>query len=283
MRQPLMPIAKSVLIAAVLATVLAAPVGAVTVHTWVDEQGVTHFADAPPGGAQPSNEVEVDEGPTKGRAEDDYYSIVNQWQRLRAEREAQDALALERDRLGRALPAWLLLAAVVGLNLGLVYLLVLLNEWNNAFYNSLQDKNFDAFKAQLAKFAVIAFIYIAVAVYQIYLRQLLQIRWRRWLTGVFLQDWLAHRCYYRIELRNQGTDNPDQRIQEDLQTFTEGTLALALPVATFTTGLIIGAAAGALLGRALDGGRSRTLGTILGGAGGALLGREIDRGGLRCR
>ncbi|MBX9609032.1 MAG: ABC transporter ATP-binding protein/permease [Gammaproteobacteria bacterium] len=124
--------------------------------------------------------------------------------------------------------AWLLLAAVVGLNLGLVYLLVLLNEWNNAFYNSLQDKNFDAFKAQLAKFAVIAFVYIAVAVYQIYLRQLLQIRWRRWLTGVFLQDWLANRCYYRIELRNQGTDNPDQRIQEDLQTFTEGTLALAL-------------------------------------------------------
>ncbi|MBX9605344.1 MAG: DUF4124 domain-containing protein [Gammaproteobacteria bacterium] len=87
------------LFAAVLATALAAPVGAVTVHTWVDEQGVTHFADAPPGGAQPSNEVEVDEGPMDARAEDDYYSIVNQWQRLRAEREAQDALALERDRL----------------------------------------------------------------------------------------------------------------------------------------------------------------------------------------
>ena len=50
-----------------------------------------------------------------------------------------------------------------------------------------------------------------------------------------------------------------------------------------TTGLIIGAAAGALLGRELDGGRSRTLGTILGGAGGALLGREIDRGSVRCR
>lgn len=85
--------------AAVLATALAAPAGAVTVHTWVDEQGVTHFADAPPGGAQPSNEVEVDEGPADPRADDDYYSIVNQWQRLRAEREAQDALALERDRL----------------------------------------------------------------------------------------------------------------------------------------------------------------------------------------
>ena len=50
-----------------------------------------------------------------------------------------------------------------------------------------------------------------------------------------------------------------------------------------TTGLIVGAAAGALIGRELDGGRERTLGTILGGAAGALIGREIDRGSLRCR
>jgi hypothetical protein len=50
-----------------------------------------------------------------------------------------------------------------------------------------------------------------------------------------------------------------------------------------TTGLIVGAAAGALLGRAIDTRGDRMLGTLLGGAGGALLGREIDRGGLRCR
>lgn len=50
-----------------------------------------------------------------------------------------------------------------------------------------------------------------------------------------------------------------------------------------TTGLIIGAAGGALLGRAIDGGRDRTAGTLLGAAGGALLGREIDRSGSRCR
>lgn len=50
-----------------------------------------------------------------------------------------------------------------------------------------------------------------------------------------------------------------------------------------TTGLIIGGAVGALLGRELDGGRERTVGTLLGAAGGALLGREIDRGEMRCR
>jgi hypothetical protein len=45
-----------------------------------------------------------------------------------------------------------------------------------------------------------------------------------------------------------------------------------------TTGLIIGGAAGALLGRSLDGGRDRTLGTVLGAGAGALLGREVERG-----
>src|SRR5688500_12521774 len=50
-----------------------------------------------------------------------------------------------------------------------------------------------------------------------------------------------------------------------------------------TTGLIVGGAVGALVGRQLDGGRQRTVGTIVGGAAGALIGREIDRGELRCR
>lgn len=124
--------------------------------------------------------------------------------------------------------AWLLLLVVIGMNLGLVYLLVLLNQWNNEFYNSLQNKDYEQFKIQLQKFVVLALIYIALAVYQIYLRQLLQIRWRRWLTDAFMADWLAHRTYYRMELAGQGTDNPDQRIQEDVNSFTAVTLGLAL-------------------------------------------------------
>jgi vitamin B12/bleomycin/antimicrobial peptide transport system ATP-binding/permease protein len=124
--------------------------------------------------------------------------------------------------------AWLLLVVVVALNLGLVALSVAFNKWNNGFYNSIQNKDYEAFKSQLLYFAILAFGFIVVAVYQSYLRQMLQIRWRRWLTGVFLEDWLANRCYYRIELKGQGTDNPDQRIQEDLQVFTESTLGLSL-------------------------------------------------------
>ena len=124
--------------------------------------------------------------------------------------------------------AWLLLGVVVALNLSLVALSVAFNKWNNGFYNSIQNKDYEAFKSQLLYFALLAFAFIVVAVYQSYLRQMLQIRWRRWLTTVFLEDWLANRCYYRIELKGQGTDNPDQRIQEDLQVFTETTLGLTL-------------------------------------------------------
>ncbi len=124
--------------------------------------------------------------------------------------------------------AWLLLGVVVAMNLALVALSVAFNQWYNGFYNSIQNKDYETFKTQLGFFAVLAFGFIVIAVYQSYLRQMLQIRWRRWLTGVFLEDWLANRCYYRIELKGQGTDNPDQRIQEDLQVFTESTLNLAL-------------------------------------------------------
>ena len=90
--------------------------------------------------------------------------------------------------------AWLLLGVVVALNLGLVALSVAFNKWNNGFYNSIQNKDYEAFKSQLLYFAILAFGFIVVAVYQSYLRQMLQIRWRRWLTGVFLTDWLANRC-----------------------------------------------------------------------------------------
>ena len=56
----------------------------------------------------------------------------------------------------------------------------------------------------------------------------LEIRWRRWLTNVYFGEWLDKRVYYRLELKNHGTDNPDQRLQEDLKLFTASTLLLAL-------------------------------------------------------
>jgi putative ATP-binding cassette transporter len=121
-----------------------------------------------------------------------------------------------------------LLLVVIGLNLGIVYINVLINQWNNAFYNSLQDKNYEVFWDQLVRFTWLAGLFIVVAVYQLYLNQMLQIRWRRWLTDRYLRAWLADRAYYRMQLSAGETDNPDQRIAEDLRLFVAGTLSLGI-------------------------------------------------------
>ena len=131
-----------------------------------------------------------------------------------------------------------LLAVVVALNLGLVYVNVQLNLWNNDFYNTLQNKDMDEFFRQLVKFAVIAAAYIVIAVYQLYLNQMLQIRWRRWLTGRYLADWIGERTYYRLQLTDRGTDNPDQRIADDLAAFCDKTLNLTLGLMSSVVTLI---------------------------------------------
>lgn len=121
-----------------------------------------------------------------------------------------------------------LLAAVVVIELAAVGLTVLFNKWNNVFYNALQERNFDVFTYQLAYFAVLAAIYIALKVYQLYLNQWLQIRWRRWMTERYLGHWLADANHYRMQLQGDAADNPDQRIAEDTQLFVDRTLTLGL-------------------------------------------------------
>jgi len=123
--------------------------------------------------------------------------------------------------------AWGLLLAVVALNLGNVYVSVLINKWNNAFYNALQAFNGSEFSRQLGIFCVLAASAIAMSVYALYLSQMLQIRWRRWLTRKYLGAWLADRAYYQLQL-GTTTDNPDQRISEDLNQFTTYVLSLSL-------------------------------------------------------
>ena len=120
------------------------------------------------------------------------------------------------------------LVAVVSLNLIAVYVDVLLNEFNRDFYNALEQKDFVEFKAQLLRFSYLAFFFIVVAVYKFYLTQLLELRWREWLTGRYLDRWLAQRAYYKVELFHRATDNPDQRIAEDVRAVTEKTVELTM-------------------------------------------------------
>jgi len=124
--------------------------------------------------------------------------------------------------------ARLLLFAIIALTLGMVYMNVQINQWQNLFFNTLQDKNKAEFYRQILRFAALATIWIVMSVYSLYLTQMLQIRWRRWLTDKYLKDWLTDRTYYPMQLKGRQTDNPDQRIAEDLRIFVNQTLSLSI-------------------------------------------------------
>jgi vitamin B12/bleomycin/antimicrobial peptide transport system ATP-binding/permease protein len=123
-----------------------------------------------------------------------------------------------------------LLAAVVTLELSIVGIQVILNQWYNRFYNTLEDRDWNAFVSAILFFSVLAAIYTVVAVYQIYLNQWLQIRWRRWMTQNYMRHWLNAANHYRMQLLGDAADNPDQRIAEDLQQFVDFALSISIGI-----------------------------------------------------
>jgi vitamin B12/bleomycin/antimicrobial peptide transport system ATP-binding/permease protein len=124
--------------------------------------------------------------------------------------------------------ARLLLVVIVALTLGAVFLNVRLNDWNRRFFEMLQNKDTPSFFPLILEFSGLAAMYIVIAVYRLYLRQMLQMRWRVWLTSHMIGRWLDDKVYYQLELEDRRTDNPDQRIAEDLNLFTADTLGIAL-------------------------------------------------------
>jgi putative ATP-binding cassette transporter len=123
--------------------------------------------------------------------------------------------------------AWGLLLAVVAFNLGTVCTSVGINAWNRGFYNALQAFDRGEIFRQLGVFFFLGGLGITLSVYAVYLQQMLQIRWRRWLTQRYLNAWLGNRAYYQLQLKN-GVDNPDQRIAEDVNQFTNYVLILSV-------------------------------------------------------
>ena len=166
----------------------------------------------------------------------------SRWLTLRQQAARIRALAIPYFRSEQKWQARGLLLAIVLLNLGAVYMLVQINEWNRVFYDALQNKNAAVFWTQLGRFTLLAFAFIVIAVYRFYLTQLLELRWREWLTLHYLRRWLARDAFYRVELTRYsaigatGTadggqvapDNPDQRIQEDLYLFTRYSVGLSM-------------------------------------------------------
>ncbi len=154
-----------------------------------------------------------------------------------------------RDAWSLALPYWqsderwracLLLAVIVALNIALVGTTILFTYWQRSFYNALGEKDWHGFLGSLLwwyytpkdgftlGFVPIAVIFVLATAYELYLRQALQIRWRRWITEQYVGDWLSDRAYFRMVLVDSGTDNPDQRISEDIRLFVDNTLTLGL-------------------------------------------------------
>ena len=121
-----------------------------------------------------------------------------------------------------------LLATVIAFELALVGIDVLINQWQNRFFNALQERNWDSFVREIGIFTILAFCAIGLAVYQLYLNQWLQIRWRRWMTTKYLGEWLHDANHYRMQLQGDAADNPDQRITDDVKLFVERTLDIGV-------------------------------------------------------
>ncbi len=121
-----------------------------------------------------------------------------------------------------------LLASVIAIELSQVAIGVLVNQWYNRFYNDLQERNWDGFVREVGIFILLATISVVLGVYQLYLNQWLQIRWRRWMTGRYLRDWLHEANHYRMQLKGDAADNPDQRISDDVKMFVEQTLGITI-------------------------------------------------------
>ena len=126
--------------------------------------------------------------------------------------------------------AFWLLTCIIALTLGIVFMLVQLNTWNNSFYSALQNYDAEKIFSELIHFSWLAAIYIILAVYSYYLQQTLILHWRRWLTTRFIDIWLQNKTYYNLQMFGKDTDNPDQRISEDVRQFVEMTLGFAIGI-----------------------------------------------------
>ncbi len=121
-------------------------------------------------------------------------------------------------RIGAAL-----VVALVLMNQAQVGVVVRINFFNRDLFNAIQNADAAAFWHQiLFVFMPWLFVYVNIAVLNFFVQSMLIIRWRRWLTEHFVARWLSHHNHYRISLIAGQTDNPDQRIAEDVFRFING-------------------------------------------------------------
>ena len=123
--------------------------------------------------------------------------------------------------------AWLIALVVIGIGSTITYLNVLIADWSKGFYDSLSNLEIEKSYSLLGDYFLYISIFIVINVYRVWLRKLLIIRWREFMTHHFLNKWLSKQIYYRLAYQKK-MENPDQRIAEDISIFIEYTIELTL-------------------------------------------------------
>lgn len=123
----------------------------------------------------------------------------------------------------------LLIIIILAMILGVVKIQVWLNDWNNDFFNALSQKETDKLWQLVLWFPALLGIFVLISVNKTWLIKLLTIRWREWLTDYYLNRWFADKNYYFTQIygEHKNTDNPDQRIAEDILLLISKTLSLS--------------------------------------------------------
>lgn len=131
-----------------------------------------------------------------------------------------------------SIKSWILLLFILALTGGSIYIATSINSWYKDFWDTFENYDVEGFKHQLVIFVILATIHVFVTVYNAYLKSRLEINWRTWLTNKTMERWLKSDNYYKLQLMDKKTDNPDQRISEDLNMFVQATIVLILGTAT---------------------------------------------------
>lgn len=144
----------------------------------------------------------------------------------------------------------LMLAVVIASSWTHTYVMLWSNNWTGTFYDAIGGSHFQLLPPLLGQFLVVAMISAVIQISGVVLHEIVQIRWRRWLTTWLVERWLERHCYYRIE-RDRALENVDQRIAEDAKLFVNDTLSLVMgflsvPVSVVSFSIVLWRLGGAL-------------------------------------
>ncbi len=130
-------------------------------------------------------------------------------------------------------------ALVIGIEFAQVAINVRISYFNRDWFNAIQSKDAAAFWSLLfSVFCLWAAVYVASAIIQYVIQSFLRIRWRAWMTRHYVERWLGNDTHYRMGFSGAQADNPDQRIADDIDQFTQTTQSLAINVISTVSNLI---------------------------------------------